>query len=148
RLFKVTRLDQSPNSWVLGEGLEIRDNHSGHPQSKGQNLHALKPNKFCAQVRSVDDMPFRTRASESSLAGGGNEKGLLAVDYMTGRAAAQKVSVTQKCLHAWPKVYRLDSVVHKIKRSSVQTQVGKRRITNQRVPGHITLPKDIESSHA
>nr|GEV89926.1 hypothetical protein [Tanacetum cinerariifolium] len=30
--------------------------------SKGQNLHALRPNKLCARVRSVDDMPFRTRA--------------------------------------------------------------------------------------
>ncbi|GKB32677.1 DNA mismatch repair protein MSH6, partial [Tanacetum coccineum] len=47
-----------------------------------------------------------------------------------------------------PKVYRLDSLAHKRKRSSVQTPVGKRRITNQRVPGHIALPKDIESSHA
>nr|GEY82251.1 hypothetical protein [Tanacetum cinerariifolium] len=47
-----------------------------------------------------------------------------------------------------PKVYRLDYVAHKRKRSSVQTPVGKRRITNQCVPGHIALPKDIESSHA
>ncbi|GKE20370.1 hypothetical protein Tco_1431882, partial [Tanacetum coccineum] len=177
---------------------------------------------------------------ESSLAGGGKGKGLLAVDYMTSRAAAQKsfgsshytaeslgaaignqpscplgnfsvgkvsafesghekgqivldfqdstvllptvneelevymclMTRLQKCLdtgreatyadicsglsqepksvrtHGKPKVYRLDSLAHKRKRSSVQTPVGKRRITNQRVPGHIALPKDIESSHA
>nr|GEZ15860.1 hypothetical protein [Tanacetum cinerariifolium] len=28
----------------------------------GQNLHALRPSKLCARARSVDDMPFRTRA--------------------------------------------------------------------------------------
>nr|GFB48160.1 hypothetical protein [Tanacetum cinerariifolium] len=33
-----------------------------HPQSEGQNLDALKPCKLCAQARSVDDIPFRTRA--------------------------------------------------------------------------------------
>nr|GEX36127.1 hypothetical protein [Tanacetum cinerariifolium] len=157
--------------------------------------------------------------SESSLASGGNGKGLLAVDYVTGRAAAQKKirvsafesghkkgqivldfrdstvllpavneelervyvsnDVPLKCLDVGrattyedicfglskepksvckhgkcnyvnflSKVYRLDSVAHKRKRSSVQTPVRKRRITNQCVPGHIALPKDIESSHA
>nr|GEW45421.1 cytochrome P450 [Tanacetum cinerariifolium] len=150
---------------------------------------------------------FNIITSESSLAGGGKGKGLLAVDYMTGRAAAQKsfgsayyiaeslgaaIGNQPSCplgnfsvgkVSAFesghekgqivldfedstvllPTVNKelervyvsndapskiLDSVAHKRKRSSVQTPVGKRRITNQRVPGHIALPKDIESSHA
>nr|GFB13396.1 reverse transcriptase domain-containing protein [Tanacetum cinerariifolium] len=30
-------------------------------QSEGHNFNALRPNKLCAQARSVDDMPFRTQ---------------------------------------------------------------------------------------
>nr|GEX20936.1 hypothetical protein [Tanacetum cinerariifolium] len=156
---------------------------------------------------------------ESSLVSGGKGKGLLVIDYITGRAAAQKsfgsthytaeslgaaIGISQvdstvlfptvneelervyvsndapskmldagreatyayiysglseepksvrtngKCnsVNFLPKVYRLDYVARKRKRSIVQTPVGKRPITNQRVPGHIALPKDIESSHA
>ncbi|GJY82548.1 hypothetical protein Tco_0495924 [Tanacetum coccineum] len=33
-----------------------------HPWSKGQSLHASRPSRLCARARSVDDMPFRTRA--------------------------------------------------------------------------------------
>nr|GEU92566.1 hypothetical protein [Tanacetum cinerariifolium] len=48
---------------VLGECLEIRDNHRcDHPQSEGQSLHASMPSRLCAQARSVDDMPFRKQA--------------------------------------------------------------------------------------
>ncbi|GKD55882.1 hypothetical protein Tco_1289269, partial [Tanacetum coccineum] len=66
------------NSFVLVEGLEIRDNHLWHdhevhlvhlvelygdyPRSQGQSLHASRPSRLCARARSVDDMPFRTRA--------------------------------------------------------------------------------------
>nr|GEU51944.1 reverse transcriptase domain-containing protein [Tanacetum cinerariifolium] len=114
-------------------------------------------------IKGTKSKQNRTKPDESSLAGGGKEKGLLAVDYMTGRAAAQKSfrsahytaeslgaaignqPITQKCLHAWLKVYRLDSVVHKRKRSSVQTQAGKRRITNQRVPGFVSQKRKHSS---
>ncbi|GKD96151.1 hypothetical protein Tco_1380048 [Tanacetum coccineum] len=34
RLFKVTKLDPSPNTLVLGEGLEIWDNHGWYVPSK------------------------------------------------------------------------------------------------------------------
>nr|GEV87582.1 hypothetical protein [Tanacetum cinerariifolium] len=89
-------LTQSPNSLVLGEGLEIQDNHlcairehlgdnewsrpmglklarenlqsrvkegdsitNVENASEGQSLHASRPSRLCAQVQSVDDMPFR-----------------------------------------------------------------------------------------
>nr|GEW43977.1 hypothetical protein [Tanacetum cinerariifolium] len=35
----------------------------GRPQSKGHNCNASRPSGLCAQVRSIDDMPFRIRAS-------------------------------------------------------------------------------------
>ncbi|GKF08589.1 hypothetical protein Tco_0042813 [Tanacetum coccineum] len=39
--------------------VELSDDHSW---SKGQSLHASRPNRLCARARSVDDMPFRIRA--------------------------------------------------------------------------------------
>nr|GEU58382.1 DNA-directed DNA polymerase [Tanacetum cinerariifolium] len=36
--------------------------YGDHPQSKGHNCNASRPSRLCAQARSVDDMPFHTRA--------------------------------------------------------------------------------------
>ncbi|GJR64163.1 hypothetical protein Tco_0010228 [Tanacetum coccineum] len=80
-------LTQSPNSFVLGEGLEIRDNQLWYIPSKvvlnSMTVHlevwpgVLRklngaiwkdlgngewPSRLCARAQLVDDMPFRTRA--------------------------------------------------------------------------------------
>nr|GEW02509.1 reverse transcriptase domain-containing protein [Tanacetum cinerariifolium] len=47
---------------VLGHKISKNEIEVDKAKSEGHNCNASGPSRLCAQARSVDDMPFRTRA--------------------------------------------------------------------------------------
>nr|GEV24170.1 uncharacterized mitochondrial protein AtMg00810-like [Tanacetum cinerariifolium] len=86
---------------------------------------------------------------ESSLAGGGNGKCLLVVDYMTDVGCEATYADICSGLSQEPKSVRTHGFVsHKRKHSSIQRQCGERLITDQHTSSHPTITDDVGFSNA